>query len=369
MSSILQGSKSKSIVLIFCSIALSLVILEALLQFLSYVVVAAHTDNRTIQGNDYVILTMGESTTALGPDPWPQQLERRLHEYYPNRSIKVVNGALVGTNTSILIRNLKEQLVQLKPKLIISMMGVNDYLLTAQKDSLFIPRQDFLPGSRPLWIERFITVRMGHIGYLFVRQMVSNWYDLNISHDVRYLVEKGRENRSIGNYESATQYVYRSLALDHANPDAYIELARIFEAMNRPHDAIPLLHDALATVRHPDALYTELGRVYGRYGAYEDSVAMFQQALVLNPRNADAYIGYGGIARWRGNDVSKAEILYKAAYTADPNNKESLFSLAMLFQETNRTDQAENMYRKILAAGHDGNLYKPKNMLNLTKER
>lgn len=85
----------------------------------------------------YVILTLGESTTAeTSPHlkkSWASQLQLLLMPERTDllqqnslRNLRVVNEAVVGTTTTALLARLEEMLDQHKPQLVISMMGVND---------------------------------------------------------------------------------------------------------------------------------------------------------------------------------------------------------------------------------------------------
>ncbi|HAF95236.1 MAG TPA: hypothetical protein DCG50_04220 [Elusimicrobia bacterium] len=74
----------------------------------------------------YRIMCLGESTTDAGAYAWPAQLERLLGERYPTVSFSVINKAIAGTDTSQIINNLKRNLDEIRPNLVITMMGIND---------------------------------------------------------------------------------------------------------------------------------------------------------------------------------------------------------------------------------------------------
>lgn len=74
----------------------------------------------------YRIMCIGESTTAGGKAAWPARLERILNERYPGTGFSVVNKGRPGADISALIGELEKNLDEVRPDLVITMMGVND---------------------------------------------------------------------------------------------------------------------------------------------------------------------------------------------------------------------------------------------------
>ena len=56
-------------------------------------------NQKEIQKENFVILTIGDSMTLSGEDPWPWQLQRMLNEKYPSLNVMVVSQATAGSNT------------------------------------------------------------------------------------------------------------------------------------------------------------------------------------------------------------------------------------------------------------------------------
>ncbi|HBA60498.1 MAG TPA: hypothetical protein DCZ92_06720 [Elusimicrobia bacterium] len=83
--------------------------------------------NRIAVGREgYRIMCLGESTTAGGEDAWPVRLERALSRRYPEARFSVINKGMAGVNSSELMRELEKNLDQVRPGLVIAMMGLND---------------------------------------------------------------------------------------------------------------------------------------------------------------------------------------------------------------------------------------------------
>ena len=91
------------------------------------------------------IITLGESTTAQmfsdnAFDSWPRQLQMELNKKYSGFNFKVFNLAVPAINTSQILVSLTQKYDEIKPALIISMMGINDtsYIDIADGDQNFL---------------------------------------------------------------------------------------------------------------------------------------------------------------------------------------------------------------------------------------
>ena len=77
------------------------------------------------------IVTLGESTTAQiysegFLDSWPRQLQNELNKKFPEAHFKIFNLAIPSVNTSQILRSFVEKYNDIRPHLVISMMGIND---------------------------------------------------------------------------------------------------------------------------------------------------------------------------------------------------------------------------------------------------
>lgn len=112
------------------------------------------------EGEELVILCVGESTTALGGDSaYPRLLEDALRARYPDMAIAVINGGRPRVSTDRILADLPGQLDTYRPHIVISMLGINDGVWFAA------PAREGMLG----WLEslRVVTlVRLGleHLG-------------------------------------------------------------------------------------------------------------------------------------------------------------------------------------------------------------
>lgn len=119
----------------------------------------------------YVILTLGESTTAeTSPHlkkSWASQLQllfmperTDLLQQNSLRNLRVANEAVVGTTTTALLARLEEMLDRHKPQLVISMMGVNDTSSFWLRDYGLIKQEDGIDWKIPKLVRYVLNYRV-----------------------------------------------------------------------------------------------------------------------------------------------------------------------------------------------------------------
>ena len=74
----------------------------------------------------YRIMCLGESMTAGGAEAWPARLEEALNARFPGARFSVVNKAVPGADMETLLGSLDKNLDEVKPDLVVAMMGIND---------------------------------------------------------------------------------------------------------------------------------------------------------------------------------------------------------------------------------------------------
>jgi hypothetical protein len=103
----------------------------------------------------YTILVLGESTSAPhNKEDWPLQ----LNELLKNRDVHILNLATLATTTNKLLENLEESIIKYQPKLIISMMGVNDYSKFWPKEWI-VTEDTFLHQLRVFKLAKYAYVK------------------------------------------------------------------------------------------------------------------------------------------------------------------------------------------------------------------
>lgn len=336
------------IVLLFTIVLGSLTVVEGALRIWSYVVLPRYLSHSKTSVQDFVVLTLGESTTAGNtPDVWPMQLEDKLRAAYPQLPVRVVNKAIPGTNTSVLVGNLERQIRELRPDVIVSMMGINDNYEAAFQKSVFIPNTKN---------DRFLSVRFARIALQITLAAAGSFYDLHINSDADYLDKWGSAYRIDGEYDLSEKYLLRSIALDPRGAGHYVSLAMLYRDMKRNREAENMLLIAKRTDPSADGVYIELGNFYRDNGEFALAEEMYNAALQQNPESWLAYGEYGILTSWYLKNDFKAEELYKQSIRLHPGEVAIYFELADIYRARGDWQDAIRLYHEVL-------MYDPGNTL------
>lgn len=92
-----------------------------------------HVANKLASGEPVVIIAFGSSSTAgygsTSPEyTYPNRLAAQLHRQYPSADITVVNRGKGGEDAPEMMKRLQEQVIDLKPDLVIWQVGTNAVL-------------------------------------------------------------------------------------------------------------------------------------------------------------------------------------------------------------------------------------------------
>lgn len=335
---------------VYLGVLSALITLELLLRVWSVVVVSKYTSMTSASPDDFVVLTLGESTTAgVTEDVWPVQLGRLLEKKYPAIPIRIVNKAVPGTNTSILVGNLERQIKEIHPDIIVSMMGIND----AQRNSTESPV--FVPNTTQ---DKFISQRFFRTGWRLIRLAAGRFFDLTINQNADKLNKKAEQYRISGEFELSEKYFLRCISLEPDNPNHYVMLAITYLDMRRLNEAERMLLKAKDVAPTAEGVYTELGNYYRDYGKLELAEEMFQKALVINPEYGLAYGAYATLLHWYKNDPETARGMYEKSIALHPDLIAPYFELADIYRNAHRYDDAMLLYEEVLRREPDNKLAK-----------
>jgi len=138
----------KRLVLVFFGLIIAVLIIEVSLRFVSWGFyhfqekqnkgTAASTNSRLgetrdvrlvgSENSEVVILCLGESTTGIGRDKsWPSQLQHILNNIQDQKTFRVINKGVPGTETSSIVAKLPGYLDKYNPDFVLAMVGINDH--------------------------------------------------------------------------------------------------------------------------------------------------------------------------------------------------------------------------------------------------
>ena len=125
-----RTSLKQKLLLIILGVFLTFILLEVGLRIAGGIVLYLQERHNHLSSNpnEYRILCLGESTTALGgEDSYPSQLEEMLNAQGRQMKFTVINEGRISTTSDYILKHLEGNLNTYKPQLVIVMMGINDY--------------------------------------------------------------------------------------------------------------------------------------------------------------------------------------------------------------------------------------------------
>jgi hypothetical protein len=142
-----MDEKKKRVALVFFGLAVTVLIIEVFLRFLGWgfhylqerenrestlskgikLDQTADIQVNRSKGTEFVIVCIGESTTALSRESsWPKQLERILNNVQDEKTFRVINKGMPSRNTNVILEKLPIWLNEYSPDFVLAMVGVND---------------------------------------------------------------------------------------------------------------------------------------------------------------------------------------------------------------------------------------------------
>lgn len=90
----------------------------------------------------------------------------------------------------------------------------------------------------------------------------------------------------LGRYREAVEHVRTSIEIDPDYPNAYNDLGSYLIELERPRDALPWLHKAIAMPEYccPHFSYYQIGRAMLMLGRVETATEALRSAVQINPR-------------------------------------------------------------------------------------
>jgi tetratricopeptide (TPR) repeat protein len=163
------------------------------------------------------------------------------------------------------------------------------------------------------------------------------------------LVVAGAFKQAHGQYDEAVEDLKRATELDPNNPVAWMRLASLNEAMNRPQDAEATYRKAIGAQPGYYRVYSDFGRFYSRHGQYREAEDLFRQVAALVPDYPDGHT-FLGLALMHQERYPEAEDamrrslrLYESAII--------LTNLGVLYYRQGRYAEAVPLFERSLAVG------------------
>ncbi|HDL64134.1 MAG TPA: tetratricopeptide repeat protein [Proteobacteria bacterium] len=335
----------QKISLITFGLFLGIILLEAGLRIGGFVLL--HLQERANMASlkekgEFIILCLGESTTALGGNnSYPRQLERILNDRDIGIRFSVINKGIAATNTTMIANLLEENLDHYRPDMVLTMVGINDSnALWAFEDISHAPFQRFIRNLRVYKLAR-----------LLYKHIVLTLGDSEqpISPD-----DKGDIINDPPKSEIADATTDRRLALekkirsDVDDPQPYLELGDIFMRKGDLAEAekcfrkIELLDPGLLEGR-----YDKLTQLYYDQGLNNECLRLGEKVISSHPGKINSVTGTQMARAYLNlSNPKKAEWVCRLVLERDPGSAPAWCYLGDAHRARGRWDEAEEAYRR-----------------------
>ena len=263
------------------------------------------------KNQDYRILCLGESTTAMGSNnSYPYQLERFLNEKNLGTRFTVINEGIIAGNTTMIIASLEDNLNKYNPDLVITMMGINDtgeiidhnildlfksfraYKLFAL---IFLHISENLqkPSAELPKISENISELSGRDNYQQKLNNASNIITMQV---------KQEEAENLKDNEKRTKNLDRN--------EAYLTLSHHYRKTGDLLKAEEILSQAISENKNNGLAYSELAKCFWDKKEYDKAEQTLKLAIKYSINDANSY-GLLALVHMAKNQSNSARIYFK----------------------------------------------------------
>ncbi len=349
------------------------------------------------RNNTYIILCLGESTTALGGEnAYPYQLEQILNQKNLSRKFKVINRGIPAINSKTILNKINDNLDRYKPDLVVSMIGINDHWHTKKlKVTLWQRVAIFLENFR---VYKLFNLSISHLRHKLDEMKIVKYYETPYEAQYDALAEKDfkqqMSNHGLGGadltqkhsepYEKTISKIHdfeqlrNVLILEKAKLD---QLGKVEEAQdiskkqyfvslrlyvylvgagfwNRERGNFQLAQEfcerAIVLLPNKVPAYLELGRIYKDQQHYEKAIAIFLKIIEMTSQEPNAFLELGRSCEAIG-DYEKTAKAYKILLDTEGLQDWIYLEVAQWYDKKKLWSFAEQAYKKVLA-NSPGNL-------------
>ena len=175
-------------------------------------------------------------------------------------------------------------------------------------------------------------VRKAVLVYLRAVTLKPEDFDANLNLSACYFQE--------GKYDLAEQYCKAAINVDPKNPYAFSNLGIIYDAQNRPYDAISAYKDSLELDVHQPKLLLNLGATYTRLRRLRDAEQAFKLATREDPNFSPGWQQLGTCYYLQRN-WPKALTAYQQAARLDGRNAAAFRGIGVVYISQFLTDRTK----------------------------
>lgn len=168
-------------------------------------------------------------------------------------------------------------------------------------------------------------------------------------HLSRYHFDSGMTFLGLAELDKAHAGFARAVEIDDDFGEAWNNLGKIQEGMNRPAEAEASYRKAMSILTYltPEFPICNLGSMFMRQGRAKEAEEMARKALARNWRYSPAYRLLGEALRGQGR-MNDAESALKSGLEADMNSVATMLALGELQMRIGKNIEAREMFRRIV---------------------
>ena len=174
----------------------------------------------------------------------------------------------------------------------------------------------------------------------------------------RKYTERGQSLMALHLYNAAKRNFYTAIIYDNGDYWAWLGLAKIHGIYERPEDELACYDSAINHAPDPYEALTKKADRLDRMGRAEEASALYEQALKINDKYAEAWLGKAKLmARYKSEEEknpNKDKIkAYKRAIKYKENYLDALLYFANYCDAVKMYDQSLELYNNIVIAYPD----------------
>jgi len=326
------------------------------------------------RNEDYVILCIGDShTVGLGAaydDSYPRQLEKMLNAGNFKKKFIVINGGVVGSNSSQALKKLRKDMEEYGPDLVIALVGVKNENLDDSNYWLFADKKEM--GAKEYYRKKLDYFLTKLRTYRLLKMLESDLKSKDAAHKTGSpaitktnlankeakknnpgklsSIEQGKEKKYIDlglqyldqrKFELAMQQAKNALELDPEDKIGHLILASVYRRQRMYGLAKSEIAKAIEIDPDVSWAYSELGYIYCDESKLEpaskeknisSAINFFNKAIEVDPTNITHYLALGNIYFFEQGRPDLALKVAKKVLEIDPANEEGRRRLNIYLQ-------------------------------------
>ena len=341
----LKNLKEKSIIF-FIGLFTAVLLLEIGLRIVGIIHLKSAVSEQELlttgENSHYTILCLGDSFTygvgASQEKSYPRQLENLLNSRAKGKIIRVVNRGIGGSNTTLVLSELQDNIAVVKPDLVILWAGISNYwdytgfYEYLQGKTLFSLMGDNFCRMR---VYKLIKILFHDLKNKVNRGLFNKAGENNNDTQVLDLRYSGYPDGVIGkvwNYLSegkcseAINSFKKGIKLNPEESSNYVGMGWIYKE-REPGDkeeAIRWFKKGIKANSYDSRNYTGIADVYRLQRKYTEALKWFKKAIEINPRHL---LNYRGIAEATIETKRYEEVIEFLEETGNPSIAKSYIEI------------------------------------------